>query len=70
MAGIGEHNQADEGRCHAPRQGEGQWTLVRVEPDDRLQQRCSELECKGQQPDLHVAKIVVRLQQRIDGREQ
>jgi hypothetical protein len=65
-AGHCQHQHAEEGRRHPERQRERLRVLVRVEADDRLQDRGRELEDQRDDPDLHEIERQRLLDQRID----
>ena len=68
--GIAEHDQAEEGARHADRQRIGHRPAIGDQSDHRLQQRGGDLEGQRQQADLDEIEIVIRLEQRIERRQQ
>ena len=70
MGGVGEQDEAAQGRAHAAGERIGQRAAVGVDADQRLQQRGGDLEGEGDQADLAEIERVVLLEDRVDGRQQ
>ncbi len=70
LAGDAQHDQAGEGEEHADRERIRLRLAVGDDADHRLQQRRGELERQRDQADLGEVERVVRLQDRIDRRDQ
>lgn len=68
--GEGKRDEAGAGGQHGHRQREWHGPAIRHHADNRLQQRCCDLKCEGEQADLHEVERVIGFQQRIKRRQQ
>src|SRR5262245_17097271 len=69
-ARLREENHAEERKAHSERKRVRFRMAIRIETDDRLQQRSRELQHEGDEANLREIELKVLLQNRVNGRNQ